>query len=142
MTLNEVPIHINNLTDHEISFDVEEFIDKAINELNITPTLLEFSFTNDSKIKEIHNTYMNLNTTTDVITFNLNTTTHPHGDIYICIDDAKRNAKELNHSLDFELKTLIVHALLHLMGYTDTTDKSKKEMFLIQDRILEILTKK
>ena len=74
--------------------------------------------------------------TTDVITFNLGTESDPHGDIYVCVDDAARNAHALNHSLETELKTLIIHGLLHLIGYTDYDEDAKAEMFNKQDELL------
>jgi probable rRNA maturation factor len=140
MNNNKEFIQINYSTEIKLNFNVKEFIKNALNIFNFQLIFFELSFTNDEQIKQIHNQYLNLNTTTDVITFNLNNLEEPHGDIYICIDEAKRNAKSLNHCLDYEIKTLIIHALLHLIGYTDTTKAEKEKMFKEQDRLLNLLT--
>lgn len=59
------------------------------------------------------------------------------GDIVISVDEATKNAKRLGHSLKQEIKTLIVHGLLHLLGYQDETTSEQKIMMAKQRRILK-----
>jgi len=54
------------------------------------------------------------------------------GDIVISVDTAKRQAQEYNHPLNYELKILFIHGLLHLFGYDDTTEKSKNKMLKME----------
>lgn len=61
------------------------------------------------------------------------------GDIIISIDEAQRYAKKLNHSLKQEIKILILHGLLHLLGYQDKTSASKKVMMNKSKEILRRL---
>ena len=49
---------------------------------------------------------------------------------------AKINAEKFNVSLNNELSRLIVHGVLHLIGFNDDTEDSKKIMFLKQDEII------
>ena len=49
---------------------------------------------------------------------------------------AKINADEFNVSLNNELSRLIIHGVLHLIGFNDDTEDSKKIMFLKQDEII------
>ena len=49
---------------------------------------------------------------------------------------AKINSKEFNVSLDNELSRLIIHGVLHLIGFNDDTEESKKVMFLKQEEII------
>ena len=142
MLPNKEIIQINYLIEINLNFNVKEFIKNAIKLFKFKHIYFELSFTNDNQIKKIHEKHLNSNTTTDVITFNLNTIKEPHADIYICIDEAKRNSISLNHSLEYEIKTLIIHALLHLIGYTDYTEPEKKGMFEEQDKLLKLLTTK
>ena len=59
------------------------------------------------------------------------------GDVVICPEVAKVNAGKLGHSIDTELETLLVHGILHLLGYDHDDDDSKKRM---EGRMSEILT--
>lgn len=66
----------------------------------------------------------------------------PNGDIFISVDQARLQAKELNHSWLEELLTLAIHGTLHLMGYDDHAPAERKRMFARQDRILKTLLKR
>ena len=59
------------------------------------------------------------------------------GDIYICIPQMKRQAINYGHSEKRELSFLAVHGLLHLLGYDHMTKEEEKEMFGLQELILD-----
>ena len=61
------------------------------------------------------------------------------GDIFICCDVAKKQAKAYNHSLKREYAFLFLHGLLHLFGYDHMNEEDEKEMFRLQDEILNNL---
>lgn len=61
------------------------------------------------------------------------------GDIVLCFERAKEQAKEYGHSLEREVAFLLVHSLLHLLGYDHMTQEEEKEMFAKQEEILEIM---
>jgi len=121
-------------------FAIEQYVCDAATLLHITQAHFSITFIDDAAMCALHNTYLNIPTTTDIMTFNLETITEPLGDIYICIDDAKRNALDENWSLDNEIKTLILHGILHCIGYTDTSPTEKKRMFTEQDRLYALLS--
>ncbi|MEW6041782.1 MAG: rRNA maturation RNase YbeY [Elusimicrobiota bacterium] len=103
-------------------------------------------FTNSPKIKKINKCFLNKNSVTDVIAFNYHPEKNlrrlrrhklcgasvldpkPFGDIYVCIDRAKKQAKSYNHSLLKELLILTVHGTLHLTGMDDKTHPQRKKM--------------
>ena len=58
------------------------------------------------------------------------------GDIYMCIPQMKRQAQSYEHSEKRELSFLAVHGLLHLLGYDHMEPKEEKEMFELQELIL------
>lgn len=58
------------------------------------------------------------------------------GDIVLCPEYAKKQAKEAGHSLQDELEILIVHGVLHLLGFDHRENEEKKTMFSRQDEIL------
>ena len=58
------------------------------------------------------------------------------GDIVICKDVAKRQAKEYGHSLKREVCFLALHSLLHLLGYDHIEKDEEKEMMAVAEKIL------
>jgi len=60
------------------------------------------------------------------------------GEILICLDVAKEQAERYGHPLSRELRFLFAHGLLHLLGYDHQTPEGEKEMFPLQEKILEL----
>ena len=77
---------------------------------------------------------------TDVLTFPLRNDTVLESEIYISVDRAIDNAKDNNVTLQNEIVRLIVHSLLHLLGYNDDTNERKDEMFLKQEDYINQLS--
>ena len=91
--------------------------------------------------------YFNQNYYTDVIAFNLNNQDEDIvGEIYVIIDDIKQNAEKFNVTFNDEFKPIIIHGLLHIIGYNDDTQNKKqimtsfenKYMLFIDDEIIEL----
>ena len=61
------------------------------------------------------------------------------GDIYICLDRAKEQAEEYEHSLKREVCFLLCHGLLHIAGYDHMTEQEEKQMVEMQENILNAL---
>ena len=107
-----------------------------------TKTIMNIIFVNDDEIHKINKEYRDIDRVTDVISFALNDEkdflikTEELGDIFICIDQAKRQADEYGHSLDREIGFLSVHGYLHLHGYDHMTKEDEEIMFKKQDEIL------
>ncbi len=59
------------------------------------------------------------------------------GDIVLCPEFAAEQAAAAGHSLGHELALLTIHGVLHLLGYDHGTQDEEKEMFALQDRLLE-----
>jgi probable rRNA maturation factor len=90
--------------------------------------MVEVAVVSDKMIGQVHEEFMGIPGATDVITFD-------HGEIVISAETAVLYAKEHKHLVDEELALYIVHGLLHLNGYDDTTPAAKRRMFRVQDRI-------
>jgi len=141
MTPKENPkIIINQPYRFEHPFDIKQFIIAICKEKKIKTGTFEFSFIDKETITKINTTHLNHNNPTDTITFNLGSTSEPDADIYICIPVAKENALTFKTNFESELKLLIIHTLLHTIGYTDTSAKEKKAMSNEQTRLLNQLT--
>ncbi|OGX44783.1 MAG: rRNA maturation RNase YbeY [Omnitrophica WOR_2 bacterium RIFOXYB2_FULL_45_11] len=99
---------------------------------------LGISFFSDGRIKKLNQKYLKTNTPTDVIVFPYS---KDNADIAISLDTAKRNARIYKSSLQKEILLYIIHGILHLNGYNDTTPKERKRMFAKQEEILKKITK-
>lgn len=111
-------------------------------------TECSLSFVDIEEIHSINKEYRGIDRPTDVISFALNDEvedeleiiggdeTNYIGDIIICVDIAKDQAKEYNHSLNRELGFLTVHGFLHLLGYDHMSEEDERVMFSKQESIL------
>ncbi len=104
-------------------------------------------FTDDEMIRELNHKYREINKPTDVLSFAFEDDEDSFplvgenrilGDIIISVETARRNAQEANHSLEWEINILILHGLLHLLGYDHLKDKDYE---LMHKKELEILNK-
>lgn len=95
-------------------------------------------FTSDNYILEINNQYLNHNYFTDIITFDYSTKSIIEGDIYISVDTVMSNSKKFHTSFNEEILRVIIHGILHLVGFKDKTTKEKLEMRRNEDLALII----
>ena len=86
----------------------------------------------DRRMSELHHEYLGESGPTDVITFD-------HGEIFISVDTARRNAREFGNSLTREIQLYIIHGLLHLHGFDDRGPRPAKRMKAVQESILNSL---
>ena len=107
---------------------------------------LNFVFCSDPYLHQHNKAYLGHDTLTDVITFDYATSASSIlGDIYISIERVKENAKVYQQSFLAELYTVMVHGLLHLLGYDDHTPEDKsvmreKELFYLR-QLLQMMDK-
>ena len=94
---------------------------------------LNFIFCSDSYLLKINKEHLNHNTFTDIITFNYNVDKLIAGDIFISIDRIKENSSSLKVPFDTELKRVIIHGVLHLIGYNDKTAEEVEIMRAKED---------
>ena len=89
-------------------------------------TEVTVAFVNNGRMKSYNNIYRHKNYSTDILSFPVNEVTleqdHYLGDILISIDKAADQAKEKGHKLEKELQILLLHGILHLLGYDHETD--------------------
>lgn len=107
------------------------------------------TFVSNDAIQEINKTYRNKDVPTDVISFAMEEMGEGEieildadipsmlGDIIISVQRATEQAEAYAHSFERELCFLAVHGFLHLLGYDHGTEKQEKEMFGLQESILQ-----
>lgn len=92
---------------------------------------ITFIFCSDQYLLEVNKQYLNHDYFTDIITFDYVENNVISGDIFISCDRVKENAGEFNTGFDNELRRIIIHGVLHLVGYKD---KNKKDKFLMTSK--------
>jgi probable rRNA maturation factor len=117
---------------------VKKFVNKVIKNEKVHCGDLNFIFTSDESLLEINQSFLRHNYYTDVITFDYCEKKKLNGEIYISIDSVRRNAKELNEKVNIEIIRVMVHGVLHLIGYDDKTEDEKlkireKENYWIEE---------
>ncbi|MCB9360368.1 MAG: rRNA maturation RNase YbeY [Flavobacteriales bacterium] len=101
---------------------------------------LSFVFCDDNYLHKINLEYLNHDTYTDIITFDYTEANIIAGDIFISIDRVKENAKTFNTLFENELSRVIIHGVLHLMGYKDKTQEESSLMRAKEDFYLNLLS--
>ena len=98
---------------------------------------INFIIVGDRTMARLHRQFIGARGTTDVITFDLTDRRgHVEGDIVICLDQARRQAKDYHVPLSEEIARLAVHGVLHLAGYSDATDRGRATMRRLEDHSL------
>ena len=98
-------------------------LEKLLQGLGLPEAELSVLFIGDRAMRTLNHAWRNRDKTTDVLSFPLREGRFPHiqpdmlGDIVISVPVAVRQADEAGHSLTVELERLLVHGLLHLLGY-------------------------
>lgn len=92
---------------------------------------ISFVFCSDTYLLEVNKQYLNHDYFTDIITFDYVEGGIISGDIFISCDRVRENAAEFNTGFDNELMRIVIHGVLHLLGYKD---KSKKDKLLMTSK--------
>lgn len=139
---NEYTIVDNNLfKDYDYLYDI---LDYALEHEKVNNAIFSIVFLNDEEIHNMNREYRGVDRITDVISFAFEDNENLRyndirmlGDIYVCIPQMKRQAKSYGHSEKRELSFLVIHGLLHLLGYDHMNPEDEKKMFALQELILD-----
>ena len=142
--MNEVTIY--NETDEEFTYSdiIEKVVNKAFETEDIKKASCSIIIVDNTFIHKLNKEYRGIDRVTDVISFALEDDKSmiiPDdirllGDVYICLDKAREQAKEYGHSLERELCFLAVHGVYHLLGYDHENEEEAKIMFKKQEEVL------
>jgi rRNA maturation RNase YbeY len=102
---------------------------------------LQYVFMSDEQLHKLNVEYLNHDTYTDIITFDMSEGDEIAGDLYISIERVKDNAEELDTFWEEELDRVMIHGLLHLIGYGDKTKTDQAEMRAKENEYLALFSK-
>jgi len=116
------------------------WIKSVIKKEGCTLISLNYIFCSDEYLKEINVQYLGHNTYTDIVTFNFNSSKGElEGEIYISVDRVRDNSKTFKSDFQSELHRVIIHGVLHLMGFNDKSKREKAVMREKEDTYLSLL---
>lgn len=119
---------------------VEEWIAETIGQEEKLLGEIAYVFCSDDYLLSLNKEYLNHDTLTDIITFNYCEGNQIHGDIFISIERVKENAVIYNTTFEKELHRVMIHGILHLLGYNDKTAKEKELMRTKENFYLTLLS--
>lgn len=122
---------------------LEKYIKYITKKLKIENSIFNIILVDEAEIHELNKNYRGVDRKTDVITFALedgNSYRNPEirllGDIYLCIPVAYEQSEIYGHSKLREICFLSTHGVLHLLGYDHMNETEEKEMFSLQEELL------
>ncbi len=118
---------------------VQTWISKVIVDYNFLLGPINYIFCNDDYILDINKKYLNHDYYTDIITFDYCEDKTISGDLFISLDTVLSNSQAFNTSYSHELHRVIVHGVLHLLGFKDKTNQEALEMRKLEDKALSLL---
>lgn len=99
--------------------------------------LLNIVFINDRKSRQLNRKFLAHNYATDVLAFRFGEGLRLEGEVYVNLDRAHVQARKYGVSFKNEVMRLVIHGLLHLLGYRDTTRQAQLIMSRKQEDYLE-----
>lgn len=128
----EIDFELNNAP------KIEQWLKKVIKNEHWILAEVTYIFCSDAYLYQMNVEHLQHDTYTDVITFQYNEEL-VEGDIFISVERTNENARTFGVASDHELHRVMVHGLLHLMGYKDKEPSDKKLMTEKENEYLELL---
>ncbi|MGB1003809.1 MAG: rRNA maturation RNase YbeY [Salibacteraceae bacterium] len=135
-------ISFTKIDDIKINFSswdsLESWVKECVEKFHFITGDLSFVFMNDEQLLEYNKEFLDHNYYTDIITFDSSELPILNADILISVDRVLDNCKELKNSFLDEFCRVIIHGVLHLMGYKDKTSDEVIEMRRIEQQCLDL----
>jgi rRNA maturation RNase YbeY len=118
---------------------IRRWIDKSIQSEDKKAGELNIIFCSDDYLHKINLEYLNHDTFTDIITFdNSEEEDSIEGDLFISIERVQENARDIGVSFEEELARVMIHGVLHLIGYKDKSPEESQKMRAKEDHYLSL----
>ena len=138
--MNEINISYNHdFKDSLIKKNLKDYCRKVLNHNDYKSYLVSLIFIDQEELREMKKIYFKEDAYTDVIAFNLNNKEEDlEGEIYLSIQMIKDNASNYSVTLESEIKRVVAHGLLHLIGYKDKSDRDKAKMTKMENICIQL----
>ncbi|QTE21343.1 rRNA maturation RNase YbeY [Polaribacter cellanae] len=134
-------ITFNYETDFEIVNEksLEIWIENTIKKHNCEVGEINYIFCDDTYLHKLNVEFLQHDTLTDIISFDNSLGKLINGDIYISVERVADNANDFKVSFEEELHRVMIHGILHYVGFKDKTETDKKEMRKQENIALSVL---
>jgi len=124
-----------------IKSQIKDLTQTVLSNEGVLQAEISIIIVDDEYIIGLNQEYLKKNTTTDVISFNLSDegAEQLEGEVYANIEQITRQASDFHVLLEEEIFRIVIHGLLHLLGFDDQTGKQKQIMTEKEDQYLAIL---
>jgi rRNA maturation RNase YbeY len=123
------------------ALELKNLIKYVLNKEGIFKATVALILTSDLFLKSLNKKFHSRNALTDVLAFELKSPfkkkRYLFGDIFVSVDAALFVSQQLNVSFKEELYRYVVHGILHLVGYDDSTDILRRRMWKRQELLLK-----
>lgn len=117
---------------------LEYWIDTVVSKKGFSLGELNYIFCDDTYLHKLNVEFLQHDTLTDVISFDNTLGKLISGDIYISVERVADNAKDFEVSFLNELHRVMIHGVLHYMGFKDKSEEDKKEMRKAEDEAISL----
>ena len=115
---------------------LENWFQKIIIEHGFKLGEINYIFCNDTYLHKLNVEFLNHDTLTDIISFDNTLGKQVNGDIFISIERVTENAKLFNVAFEEELHRVMIHGVLHYLGYKDKSEAEKEAMRIAENKAL------
>ena len=119
---------------------LKKWIEKIIVGHDFEAGEINYIFCDDAYLLKLNVAFLQHDTLTDVISFDNSLGGLINGDIFISTERVADNAKDFNVSFLEELQRVMIHGVLHFIGFTDKTSEDQKEMTIQENNALIVLS--
>ena len=138
-------MHLINFFSEKKTFEVSQkdklrlLLKEVCKQENAQLSFINCVFCSDEYLLQINKKHLKHNFLTDIITFDFSEKKDKiEGDLYISVDRVKENAKKYGDTFKTETIRVVLHGLLHLIGYKDKSEKEKKRMRVLENKYVSL----
>ena len=117
---------------------ISDWIEKVVENESKSVHSLVYIFCDDERLLQLNKQYLDHETLTDILTFPYGNDSGIHADIFISVPRVSENAKMLKVEKEDEMRRVMIHGVLHHLGYNDHTEEEKKRMRSKEDEKLRL----
>lgn len=118
---------------------IQEWISNCIVAYGFSEGEINYIFCDDEYLLKLNIEFLEHDTLTDIISFDYTLGKLISGDIFISVERVKENALKLRQTFDNELNRVIIHGVLHYIGFKDKMDRDKAQMRIEEDKCLALV---